>query len=240
MIDSRTEHHSEKWLLERTYHAQLLNGQDLSVPRLTRAMKEIADFYVPISTWQEISQYKANTFYQQGIPILLYKENMWEHQRGNTESWGPNKNMRAIIFGDAKTQTESDKGTSDAVYYLDRLRGNASNASWKLWFPFSIDRIFDASAPSPFTFFSPRWQFQYTTHYTIITPDGHNIKYADHTTAVQGFQTFQAHKETTGSNPHRQFPQFCYYHEVTCSDGIYRIEFFGPHMNEPGELIQRK
>ena len=35
----------EQWLLERTYHAQLRNGGELSVPKLTHAMKQIISFY---------------------------------------------------------------------------------------------------------------------------------------------------------------------------------------------------
>ena len=46
MIDRHTEPFSETWLLERTYHAQLYNGQEISVPDLTQAMKAIAHFYV--------------------------------------------------------------------------------------------------------------------------------------------------------------------------------------------------
>ena len=32
---------SERWLLERMYHAQLRNGRELPVPALTLAMKQI-------------------------------------------------------------------------------------------------------------------------------------------------------------------------------------------------------
>jgi hypothetical protein len=79
-----SEHLSETWLLERTSHAQLRNGRELSVPNLTRAMKQLNDFdvplsrqsahshlaepaplkkrtnfSVPLSTWREISQAEA-------------------------------------------------------------------------------------------------------------------------------------------------------------------------------------
>ncbi len=37
-----TEPLSETWLLERTYHAHLRNGRELSVPNLTLAMKQIS------------------------------------------------------------------------------------------------------------------------------------------------------------------------------------------------------
>jgi len=44
------ERMSEQWLLERTYHAQLRNGGELSVPDLTEAMKQLTDFDVPLSS----------------------------------------------------------------------------------------------------------------------------------------------------------------------------------------------
>jgi hypothetical protein len=101
-----SEHMSETWLLERTYHAQLRNGRELSVPALTLAMKQLDDFdvplalhaaksqlaervplkkssnfYVPLSTWREISLEEAHATYQQGIPVLLYGEHAWEHSK---------------------------------------------------------------------------------------------------------------------------------------------------------------
>jgi hypothetical protein len=85
-----SEQLSEQWLLEKTYHAQLRNGAELSVPDLTGAMKQLNDFdvppssqsskskvaervplkkssnfYVPLSTWREVSQEEAYTTYQQ-------------------------------------------------------------------------------------------------------------------------------------------------------------------------------
>jgi hypothetical protein len=79
-----SERLSETWLLERTYHAQLWSGRELSVPDLTLAMKQLndfevplasksskstlpervplkmsANFYVPLSTWREITQEEA-------------------------------------------------------------------------------------------------------------------------------------------------------------------------------------
>src|SRR5690348_10621279 len=39
-----SEKQSETWLLERTYHASLRNGEELSVPDFTRAMKQITNF----------------------------------------------------------------------------------------------------------------------------------------------------------------------------------------------------
>jgi hypothetical protein len=59
-----TERLSETWLLERTYHAQLRSGKELSVPALTLAMKQITGFYVPLSTWREITQEEAQATYQ--------------------------------------------------------------------------------------------------------------------------------------------------------------------------------
>jgi hypothetical protein len=53
-----SERLSEAWLLERASHAQLRNGRELSVADLTRAMKQLSDFNVPLSrsqrnhTWQ--------------------------------------------------------------------------------------------------------------------------------------------------------------------------------------------
>src|SRR5437660_5395128 len=102
-----SERLSETWLLERTYHAQLWSGKELSVPDLTLAMKQLNDFdarlswqssksklaervplkksthfYVPLSTWREITQAEAQATYYQGIPVLLYSEHAWEHPKG--------------------------------------------------------------------------------------------------------------------------------------------------------------
>ncbi|TME03235.1 MAG: hypothetical protein E6I80_19525 [Chloroflexi bacterium] len=154
-----TERLSETWLLERTYHAQLRNGRELSVPDLTLAMKQLNDFdvplswqssrahvaervplkkstnfYVPLSTWQEISQAEASATYHQGIPVLLYGEHSWEHPQGASGTWGANKNMRAIISGNALEQPEAVSGIDYAVCYLDQQRGTFSNTVWKTWF----------------------------------------------------------------------------------------------------------
>ena len=113
MTVAYTEHLGETWLLERTYHAHLWSGKDLSVPDLTLAMKQLSDcnvplslqsstshlaervplkkstnFYVPLSTWQEISRAEAHASYQQGIPALLYGEHAWEHPKGASRTWG--------------------------------------------------------------------------------------------------------------------------------------------------------
>src|SRR5260370_29180460 len=98
---------SETWLLERTYHAHLWSGKELSVPDLTLAMKQLNDFdvplalqsskstlaeglplkkstnfYVPLSTWREISPEEDPATYQQVMPFLLYAEHAWEHPKG--------------------------------------------------------------------------------------------------------------------------------------------------------------
>ncbi len=97
---------------KRTYHAHLWSGKELSVPDLTLAMKQLNDFdvplalqsskstlaeelplkkstnfYVPLSTWREISQEEAQATYQQGIPVLLYGEHAWEHPKGASLTW---------------------------------------------------------------------------------------------------------------------------------------------------------
>ena len=45
-----SEHLSEQWLIERTYHAQLHNGRELSVPDFTEAMQHLIDFDVSLSS----------------------------------------------------------------------------------------------------------------------------------------------------------------------------------------------
>jgi hypothetical protein len=154
-----SERLSETWLLERTYHAQLWSGKELSVPGLTLAMKQLNDFdvplalqsstsklaerlplkkstyfYVPLSTWREISQAEAYATSQQGIPVLLYGEHSWEHPQGASGTWSPNKNMRVIISGNAGVQPEAVSGTDYAVCYIDLQRGTFSNTVWKAWF----------------------------------------------------------------------------------------------------------
>src|SRR5581483_12058004 len=126
IINPLTARLSEQWLLERTYHAFLRNGRELSVPALTLEMRQLTDldvprssqsatstlperlplkksttFSVPLSAWQEISREEARATSQQGIPILLYGEHAWEHLKGARETWRPNRNMRRIIYGDA-------------------------------------------------------------------------------------------------------------------------------------------
>ncbi len=258
-----SERLSETWLLERTYHAQLRNGQELSVSNLTCAMKQLTDFdvplssqssksklaervplkkstnfSVPVSTWREISQKEAAATSQQGIPVLLYTEHVWGHPKGAEAAWrwSPNKNMRAIISDDARLQPEAVSGTDYAVCYIDPQRGAFSNAVWKAWF--ASGPTLEGADHSTITFFAPCIQFPCTTHYTVIAADGQVYEYADRTGAVQGFQSLPSRKVSNGSQVQTVFPQFCYYHEVTCPGGVYRIEFFGPRMDERGYPVK--
>ena len=259
MTVAYTEHLSETWLFERTYHAHLWSGKELSVPDLTLAMKQLNDFnvplslqsskshlaerlplkkstnfYVPLSTWQEISQAEAHASYQQGIPVLLYGEHAWEHPKGATRTWGANKNMQFIIYGNALEHPAPVSGTDYVVRYLDPKRGNFSNASWRMWFASDSTTIFDDSDLSAITFLGPCLQSPYTTHYTVIASGGQVHEYADRTEAIQGFQTLPPREVSSGSQVQTVFPQLCYYHEVTCPSGVYRLEFFGPRMDERG------
>jgi hypothetical protein len=235
-----TKHLSETWLLERTYHAHLHNGKELSVPDLTSAMKQISTFSVPLSTWQEISQEEAHAAYQEGIPILLYGEHSWEHLQGATRAWSPNRHMRAIIYGTDVEQPEAVAGTNIAVCYLDLQRGTFSNATWKTWFSSYNDKIFTHdSERSAITFLGPYVQYPYTTHYTTIAVDGHVDNYADHVEAVQHFETLPPQEVYTGNDHQIIFPQLCYYHEVTCPGGTYRLEFFGSRMDEQGYKVNQ-
>ncbi len=224
-----TEQLSEQWLLERTYHAYLRDGKELSVSHLTQAMQTLTGVSVPLSTWQEISQEEAHTAYQQGTPILLYSEHAWEHQKGATSTWRVSKNMRTLIYGNAWKQAEAVSGTTCAVCSLDLQQGNSSNATWRTWFSTDPAMLFAGSAP--ITFLRPRVQFPSTTHYTVIAADGHISEHAGHSEALQGYQTFPPQEVSQGSDSQTVFPQFCYYHEVTCPDGVYHLEFFGPRMN---------
>ncbi len=258
-----SERLSETWLLARTYHAQLRNGRELPVPALTLAMKQLNDFdvplalqssksqlaervpqkkstnfYVPLSTWREISQEEAQATYHQGIPVLLYGEHAWEHPQGASRTWSPNKNMQFILSGNALAHRESVSGTDHAVCYLDLQRGTFSNAVWKVWFASDPTTILEGSDHSTITFFGPCVQFPYTTHYTVIASDGQVHAYADRAGAVQGFQTLPPREVSSGSQVQTVFPQFCYYHEVTCPSGVYRIEFFGPRMDERGYQVR--
>ena len=262
MIAPFSEQLSEQWLLERTYHAQLRNGAELSVPDLTRAMKLLNDFdvppplqssksklpervplkkssnfYVPLSTWREVSQEEAYATYQQGIPVLLFSEHAWEHPKGASRSWGANKNMRVIINGNTRENLEAVSGTDYAVCYLDLQRGSFSNASWRKWFS-SDPTIFESSDHSDITFLVPCIQFPFTTHYTVIAADGQVYEYAGRAEAIQGFQALLPQKVSNGSAIQTVFPQLCYYHEVTCPSGVYRLEFFGPRMDERGYEVR--
>ncbi|QBD82010.1 hypothetical protein EPA93_40950 [Ktedonosporobacter rubrisoli] len=235
-----SEQQSETWLLERTYHARLRNGKELSVPDFTWAMKQIVNFYVPLSTWQEIAQAEAHAANQQGTPVLLYGESLWVHSKGALVPWGANRNMRTIIFGNAVLQPEAVSGTNYAVRYLDPRRGNFSNASWQAWFASDSATLFDGSDLSTVSFLAPCFQFPYTTHYTVMAADGQLHEYVDRAEARQGFEAFLPQARDHGSSVQTvAFPHLCYYHEITCPDGVYRLEFFGPHMDEQGYQINK-
>jgi hypothetical protein len=233
-----TEHLSETWLLDRTYHAQLRNGKELSVPDLTLAMKQIAGCYVPLFTWREITQEEAQATSQQGIPVLLYGEHSWEHPKGASGTWSANRNMRVIISGNAGMQPETVSGTDYAVCYIDHQRGTFANTVWKAWFASETATMLEGGDHSTITFFGPCVQFPYTTHYTVIAADGQVHEYASSAEAVQGFQTLPPQAVGKRSQGQTVFPQFCYYHEITCPTGVYRIEFFGPRMDERGYQVK--
>lgn len=264
-----SEQQSERWLLGRTYHARLRNGRELSVPDFTLAMTQLIDvaiqpssqssksrlperpprkkssnFSAPLPTWKEISSEEASALSRAGSPLLLYGEHAWRHQKGTMETWRPNRNMRSIIYGDAWEQPEVVSGTEYAVCYLDPKRGTFSNAAWRAWFSSDTATLLDGSAENTITFLAPCMQFPYTTHYTVMETSGHVHEYADRAEAIAGFQAFPPQEVREENDLHTFFPQFCYYHEVTCPGGIYRLEFFGPRMDEQGyqvkEAVQRE
>jgi hypothetical protein len=257
-----SEQLSEQWLLERTYHAQLRNGRELSVANLTEAMKQLIDFpvplssqswksklperlpmrkstnfSVPISAWREIAQEEARATYHQGRPVLLYSEHTWEHSKETPGTWKPNRNMRTIIYGNAWVRPEATSGTDYAVCYLDAKQGTFSNASWRNRFSSDTAILFDHSDQS-ITFLGPCMQFPFTTHYTVIASDGHVSEYADRAGALQGFATFPLQEVHNGNAVQTLAPHFCYYHDVICPSGVYRIEFFGPRMDELGYTVE--
>jgi len=232
-----TEQLSETWLLERTYHAHLHNGGELSVTDLTHAVKALPNMYVPFSVWQEISPEEAQTTYQQGIPVLLYSEHPWKHPTKSSIMWSASKNMHALIFGNAWQQPEAIIGTDYAVCYLDLKRGSASNDSWKMWFSSDPAMLLDGNTTSTITFLGPRLQFPSTIHYTVIATDGHIFEYANSTEAIQGFQALPVKEDGKGNDFRIIFPQLCYYHEITFPDGVYHLEFFGPRMDDQGYRI---
>ena len=170
--------------------------------------------------------------------MLLYSENAWEHPKDASETWRANKNMQGIIYGKAWEYSEAVSGTDYAVCYLDLQRGNGSNASWRTWFPTDADTIFNGSDRSTITFFGPSMQFPYTTHYTVIASAGQVYDYADRAGAIEGFSTLPPREVDNGSQVQVVFPQFCYYHEVVCPSGVYRLEFFGPRMDEQGYKVK--
>ncbi len=233
-----TERLSETWLLDRTYHAQLRNGKELSVPDLTQAMKQITGFSVPLSTWKEITQEEAHTAYQQGIPVLLYSEHSWDQPKGAARAWGANRNMRVIIYGNAREQREAGSGTDYAVCFFDPQGDTFSNNYWRAWFSSDPAVLFNGGTPGTLTFLVPWLQFPSTIHYTVIASDGFVYEYADRAETIQGFLTLPPQEVSNGSGLQTTFPQFCYYHDVTCPGGVYRLEFFGPRMDEQGYRVK--
>jgi hypothetical protein len=255
---------SEHWLLERTYHAHLCNGGELAVPAFTEAMKQLVDFPIapssqpskshlaeivplkkstnftaPLPTWREISAAEANALFQQGNPILLYGEHACKHPQEAMEAWKPARNMYNIIYRDERTQPEAISETESAVCYLDPKQGTFSNTTWRAWFPSDTAALLAGNPhEGTITFLAPCVQFPYTTHYTVMASDGHVYPYADRDGAIQGYQTFSPQEVGKEHDLHAIFPQFCYYHEVTCPSGIYHLEFFGPHMNEWGYAVE--
>ncbi|MBA2682749.1 MAG: hypothetical protein H0U76_30700 [Ktedonobacteraceae bacterium] len=249
---------SEQWLLDGTYHAQLRNGSELSVPDLTKAMEQLVDFpilpssqsstsklpeivsgkrshtfFVPISAWNEVSLKEAQAIYQQGIPLLLYGQHAWAHSKEAFTAWGANKNISKIIYGDASEEPEAVSGIEYAVCYLDLNRGAFSNTSWREWFPSDTATIFDGSAP--ITFFRPLIEFPYTTHYTVIGADGQVHEYADRDAAVEGFSTLPSQETHDENGSQTILPHFYYYHEVKFPSGSRRIGFFGSQNEGKGE-----
>ena len=251
-----TERLSETWLIERTYHAQLRNGKGLSVPDLTHAMSRLTDldvpltfqspksrlperlppkksssFYVPLSAWQELSREEASAAWRQDSPILLHGEHSWSHSPDTFEAWGVGKNMREIISEGVVAQPEVLSGIDYAVCYLDRQRGTFSNSIWKAWFASDPVTMLEEGKHQNITFFAPVVQFPYTTHYTVLAAAEEVHEYASAAAAIEGFQALPR-----GEN--QGFPLLCYYHEVSCPGGVYRIEFFGPHMDEEAYRVK--
>jgi hypothetical protein len=201
-------------------------------------LSKSTNFYAPLSTWGEVSQEEASATFHQDIPILLSGEHAWEHPQRAKDPWGLNKNMRAILFGNAKEQPGAVSGTNYAVCYLDPQRGMFSNTVWKAWFASDTAMLLAGGDHSAITCFAPCVQFPYTTHYTVIAADGQVHEYATSAEAVQGFQALPLREVSCGSQAQTVFPQFSYYHEITCPGGIYRLEFFGPRMYEPGYRVK--
>lgn len=249
---------SEQWLLERTSHAHLLNGEELSSARLTKALNQLIDsdlsfsspsarsplperllrkksstFSVPISTWLEITQEEARAAYEQGIPVLLVREQTWEQAQGTSGRWGPNRNMHALIFGNTVLPPEVTSAATYAVCYLDVRQSTLVNVSWKTWFSSDPALLFQRQE-QPIIFLRPCIQFPFTTHYTIIAADRRVSEYPDRAAALQGFGNAPLQGMSEGNSIEIVAPAFCYYHEVTCPSGIYWLEFFGPRMNEQG------
>jgi len=198
-------------------------------------LKKSSNFSVPLSTWREITPAEASATFQQGRPVLVYGEHAWKHAQGAFGTWSANRNMRVIISGNAWEHAEAVSGIDSAVCYLDPQRGTFSNAAWRAWFASDPATLLDGNAHSTITFFGPWISFPFTTHYTVIASDGRVHEYADRTQALQGFQALAPQK---GSQVQTIFPRFCYYHEVQCPSGVYRLEFFGSHRDKQGYQVK--
>jgi hypothetical protein len=146
--------------------------------------------------------------------------------------------MQFIISGNAGVQPETVSGTDYAVCYIDPQRGTFSNIVWKAWFASDTATMLEGGEHSTVTFFGPCVQFPYTTHNTVIAADGQVHEYATSAEAVQEFQTLPLQAVGNKSQGQTVFTQFCYYHEVTCPSGVYRIEFFGPRLDERGYQVK--
>ena len=72
----------------------------------------------------------------------------------------------------------------------------------------------------------------------MIAADGQVHEYAGRAEAIQGFLTSLPQEVSHGSAIQTAFPQFCYYHDVTCPSGVHRIEFFGPRSDEQGYRVK--
>jgi len=116
--------------------------------------------------------------------------------------------------------------------------GMFSNAAWRAWFSSDTATILEGLAQQTITFLAPCVQFPFTTHYTVMEASGQIQEYADRAGAREGFQAFPLQELGEGSDLHTVSPQFCYYHEVSCPGGVYRLEFFGPRMDGSGYQIK--
>lgn len=150
-----------------------------------------------------------------------------------------NRNMHTLFYGKDREQADAVSGTDYAVCFADPQRGIFSNAVWKARFSCDTATLFEGSASASAIFLGPCLQLPYTTHYTVIAANGQVYEYAGRAEAVQGFDTSRPLEVSIEGQVQTIFPQFCYYHEITCSGSIYRLEFFGPRMDERGYTVEQ-